>query len=253
MCKKKTHEEFMAQAIAKHGDTYDYRKTQYVNALTYLTVTCKEHGDFQIKPNNHLKGDGCHICRYRKLKHTLYGFGINDLDDITTNEPSYLHWREMIKRCYDEKRLKKHPNYIGCTVCEEWRYFSNFKKWFDDNYVEGWALDKDILVKGNRHYSPQTCAFVPQVINSLFASLKSRRYGLPLGVHYSKRLRKYRVDITKDGKKIYLGLFTDVEEAFLVYKMEKEKHIKELADKYKDLLEESVYETMYNYSVEITD
>lgn len=253
MCRKKTHEEFMVQAVAKHGGRYDYSKTKYVNALTYLTVTCREHGDFQIKPNNHLKGDGCPICRYRKLKKPLYGFGINDLDDITTKDAAYQHWRGMIKRCYDEESLKKSPCYRGCWVCEEWRYLSNFKRWFSENYVDGWAIDKDILMKGNRCYSPETCAFVPQAINSLFAGLKSKKDDLPLGVSYSKRLRKYRVDLTRDEEDLYFGLFTDVEKAFAVYKEAKEKHIRELADRYKDRLNPKVYEVMYNYSVEITD
>ena len=253
MCRRKTHEEFMTQALAKHGERYDYSKTVYVNALTYITITCREHGDFQIKPNNHLKGDGCPICRYRKAKKRLYGFGINDLDDITTKDAAYQHWRGMIKRCYDEDSLKKSPCYRGCSVCEQWRYLSNFKKWFNEHYVEGWAIDKDILIKGNRVYSPTTCCFVPYAINSMFASLKKRSENLPLGVHYSKRLRKYRVDISKEKEKIYLGLFTNIEMAFAVYKEAKEKHIKELADRYKDRLSPHVYEVMCNYKVEMTD
>ena len=49
----------------------------------------------------------------------------------------------MIKRCYDERMLMKSPQYRGCSVCEEWRYFSNFKRWFSQHYVDGWALDKE--------------------------------------------------------------------------------------------------------------
>lgn len=253
MCRKKTHEEFMEQAIAKHEGRYDYSKTMYVNALTYVTVTCREHGDFQVMPNNHLKGDGCPICRYRKKKKPLYGFGVNDLDDITTNDTAYRLWRGIIKRCYDESTQEKNPQYKGCWVCDEWRYLSNFKRWFNENYIEDWAIDKDILIKGNRCYSPATCCFVPPAINSVFASLKSRNTSLPLGVSYSKRLHKYRVDLTRDGNDLYFGLFTDIERAFAVYKEAKEKHIRELADRYKDKLNPRVYKVMYNYSVEIDD
>ena len=253
MSKKKTQGEFLLQAKAKHGNTYDYSKTQYVNNFTYLTVTCREHGDFKIKPNNHLKGDGCPICRYRKLKRPVCGFGINDLDDITTNDLAYQHWRGMIKRCYDERMLMKSPQYRGCSVCEEWRYFSNFKRWFSQHYVDGWALDKDVMIKGNRVYSPETCCCIPITINSVFASLKSRNKGLPLGVCYVGRLNKYRVDMAKDGKQLYFGLFDTKEEAFRIYKEQKEKHLKELADRYKEELAPVVYDAIYGYEVEIID
>lgn len=49
-----------------------------------------------------------------------------------------------------------------------WKYLSNFKKWYDEHYVEGWHLDKDILMQGNKFYSPETCCFVPFEINVLF-------------------------------------------------------------------------------------
>ena len=62
----------------------------------------------------------------------------------------------MLRRCYDEKYHQKEPTYIGCTVCDEWRYFLNFEKWYEDNWydIEGetMCLDKDILVKGNNLY-----------------------------------------------------------------------------------------------------
>lgn len=253
MCTKKTNEEFLLQAIAKHGNNYDYTKTEYINALTKVIVTCREHGDFLIKPNNHLKGDGCPICRYRKIKHKVCGFGINDLDDITTNDCAYHLWRDIIKRCYDEKTLIRRPQYNGCSVCEEWRHFSNFKKWFEEKYIVGFAIDKDILVKGNKVYSPETCCFVPTVINTAFATLKSRQESLPLGVHYSKRLKKYKAEISKDRQKFYLGLFDNMQDAFQVYKVEKEKHLKELADRYKDVIEDKVYNTLYSYEVSIND
>lgn len=60
---------FVAQATAVFGDRYDYSKTEYVRAMSKVTVTCRKHGDFLTGPNNHLHGYGCQICG-GSLKHT---------------------------------------------------------------------------------------------------------------------------------------------------------------------------------------
>ena len=85
---------------------------------------------------------------------------------------AYLYWKCMIERCYDPYELNKRPTYIDCTVCKEWLNFQNFAKWYEENYYEcnehKMSLDKDILVKGNKIYSPETCIFVPMNINDMF-------------------------------------------------------------------------------------
>ena len=65
--KKRTREEFIAQARRVHGDKYNYDKVVYVNDSTKVTVTCKKHGDFQITPTNHIhSGQGCKYCAHDK-------------------------------------------------------------------------------------------------------------------------------------------------------------------------------------------
>ena len=82
-------------------------------------------------------------------KQLIFGIGVNDYDGhVRINGKiikSYDVWHSMIERCYSKKSHKKRPTYIGCKVHKEWLYFSNFKKWFDENYIEGYELDKDIL------------------------------------------------------------------------------------------------------------
>lgn len=51
----------------------------------------------------------------------------------------------------------------GCSVCEEWLTFSNFKRWMEQQDYEGKALDKDLLVSQNKTYSSETCVFVPRI------------------------------------------------------------------------------------------
>jgi hypothetical protein len=168
----------------------------------------------------------------------------------------YNRWTDIFRRCYDKKYQEKHPTYKEVTVCEEWSNFQNFAKWYEDNYnsetMEGWCLDKDILVKGNKIYSPETCCFVPQEINKLFMKRASKRGNYPIGV-WKHKGGKMVAGIVENNKSKHLGLFNTPEEAFESYKKTKESYIKEVADKWKDKLNSRVYKAMIDYQVEITD
>ena len=158
----------------------------------------------------------------------------------------------MLRRCYDKKLHLKEPTYKDATCCEEWLNYENYYEIDNDNM----QLDKDILYKDNKIYSPETCIFVNQRINKLFIKRKAKRGSLPIGVTYNKRDNKIqaRCDITKgNGGKKYLGSLKTPEEAFKAYKTFKEKYIKQVADESKDKIPKKLYEAMYRYEVEITD
>jgi hypothetical protein len=175
---------------------------------------------------------------------------------ILNKNYSYKIWKHMIERCYSEKEKLKFPSYENVSVCEEWHNFSNYTKWYEENYnpeyMQSWHLDKDILIKGSKLYSPETCCFVPQEINLLFIKNNINRGKYPIGVT-PNRINRFVSKIVKNNKTIHLGTFDTPEEAFETYKVEKEKYIKEVADRWKGLISEKVYEAMYNYKVEITD
>jgi len=59
---RNTQEDVIARFKLAHGDRYDYSKMQYVLADKKVTITCKEHGDFEQIPKNHWIGQGCPIC-----------------------------------------------------------------------------------------------------------------------------------------------------------------------------------------------
>ena len=173
-------------------------------------------------------------------------------------------WKGMLERCYSDKRIEVQPTYKDCTVCEEWHNYQNFKIWFNENFIElkdkneRVCLDKDILVKGNKVYSPETCCFVPNEINVLITKTNKNRGLYPIGVYYKKKLRKYVSQCSeKIGKEkktqIYLGAFATPEEAFQAYKKHKEQYIKKVADKYKGQIKDNVYEALYKWEVEIDD
>ena len=159
---------------------------------------------------------------------------------------NYSTWSSMIKRCYDKKEQKKTPTYKGVTVCEEWHNFQNFAKWFEDNYVEGWRLDKDLLYPDCKTYSPETCCFIPHEINMQFTE-RTRRYLTGI----SKVGNSFAVKISTNGKKIFLGHFKTIEEASFAYQKARKECIKALAEEYKKELPEQVYQALINYQVQI--
>lgn len=248
MGKRLTTKEFIEKAKKVHGDKYDYSKVEYVNSDTKVCIICPKHGEFWQRAVDHTIGRGCSKCGRELLCRKIYGVGINDVREY--DEELYRRWWAMLARCY-KKDKRVSPHYEGCTVCKEWHRLSNFQKWYKEHNVRGWHLDKDILIKGNREYSPQACCLVPPEINSLFTKRQNKRGSLPIGVIH--RGNRFEASLHRINKRVYLGCYSTPEEAFGVYKKAKETWIKELADKYKDQLEPRVYEALYNYKVEITD
>lgn len=188
----------------------------------------------------------------------LYEVKENNNKDITIQ---YKTWSSMLGRCYSDNN-KKDKTYKNCSVCEEWHNFQNFAKWFDENYYEVenevMELDKDILHKGNKIYSPENCIFVPNRINCLFTKNNINRGEYPIGVTYHKRDCVFESACNKminnRKKSIYLGRYSNPEEAFYKgYKPFKENYIKEVANQYKDMIPERLYNAMMKYEVEIND
>jgi hypothetical protein len=175
----------------------------------------------------------------------------------------YTVWHNMIKRCYDPYELNRFPTYINCYVCKEWHNFQNFAEWWEENVYncnnERICLDKDILCKGNKIYSPDTCVLVPERINILFIKSDAKRGEYPIGVTYHKTNDKLMVqcNVHENGKskqrKIGFFPLNRPFQAFYAYKTFKEKYIKQIAEEYKELIPEKLYEAMYKYEVEIND
>lgn len=173
--------------------------------------------------------------------------------------PQYRTWTGILKRCYNEKFHKNHPTYKDVTVCESWLNFQNFGKWYDENHYEidgeKMALDKDILIKGNKIYSPETCIFVPECINNLFVKNNATRGQLPIGVTYLKdKMSPYQVRCRNAKRKnVTIGYCKTPQEAFEVYKKFKENVIKQIANEFKDSIPNKLYNAMMKYKVEISD
>lgn len=114
---------------------------------------------------------------------------INDADypvhyrkgNTRTQCPYYSRWNSVRERCYSGKWLAKHPTYAGCELFEGWRRFSIFRKWMEVQDWVGKELDKDLLGNG-KLYHPDTCVFVPKMVNCFVLNSLKSRGDLPCGV-----------------------------------------------------------------------
>jgi len=168
------------------------------------------------------------------MRKMVYGVGINNawftvkpkINGKRMCYKPYQAWTDMLKRCYSDIFKRKHPTYIGCTVCEEWLVFSNFEKWMLAQDVNGKELDKDIIKQGNRVYCPEYCRFISSSLNSLLVGCDATRGAYPMGVDWHKQSGRYRAKIAINGKRKHLGLFKTVLEAKSTYDKAKYAEIK---------------------------
>jgi len=172
----------------------------------------------------------------RKL---VFDVGINDADykiqPIENNRRTcsfFLAWRNMIERCYSEKYSEKYPTYTGCSVCPEWLTFSNFKKWMIQQDWQGKHLDKDLLVRGNKIYSPETCVFVDVSVNSFLTDERSNKGVYPTGVDQDNRTKILRARCGNPitGKREFLGSFQCQQKAHEAWRLRKNEIANQLAD-----------------------
>lgn len=247
----------------KLGNTYTTREGYEITIVEYkdrLNCTVEFKNEYRLE-NTSLQNVKKGLIKnpYHPTIYNIGYLGHGKYKSSIFGRKTYLYktWMSMFSRCYDEKVHERQPNYKDVDVCAEWYNFQNFAQWMEGKYnpetMQGWQLDKDILIKGNKIYSPDTCCFVPSEINNLFVGCNKSRGSLPIGVTFNKRLKRYVAQISKNKKREHLGIFKTIEEAFKIYKVEKEKHIKEVADKWKDLISVRIYNALYNYEVDITD
>jgi hypothetical protein len=160
----------------------------------------------------------------------IYGVGINDVDDVVNKCPYYIKWQQVVRRCVSTEYNAKRPN-VYAELCEEWKYFSKFKEWMSNQSWQRKEIDKDLLVKGNRRYSPETCVFVEPRVNTFINDSRTKASNLPKGC--SKQVNGkiiVQVQNWKDGCRLYIGTFENVELAEVAWLKAKHRLACELAE-----------------------
>lgn len=102
---KHTKEEFVNKAIKIHGNKYNYDNVIYYNNSTNVSIRCNIHGNFDIPPNEHLKGTGCPKCRVSKKEREIYNFLVSL--GFIENKDFYRQYK--FDECVNYKTHKKLP------------------------------------------------------------------------------------------------------------------------------------------------
>lgn len=191
-----------------------------------------------------------------KLYPSVYGVGFIGVGvSLTKGNPqdkvsrAYKKWSGMLKRCYDTHSKNTDRSYIDCYVAEEWHNFQNFYEWYEskvNEYRFDWELDKDLLIKGNKVYSENTCTLLPKLINTTLTKNDAcrSREGIGATIRASGRYRSSSLKATT---------FTSKEQAFQEYKNCKEGRLSLLAVEFKSNLEPEAFRCLTNYKVEEGD
>lgn len=137
--------------------------------------------------------------KYFNRRTLEFGVGINDAWYVVRSNhgvvkecPYYKRWRSMLRRCYSSATQSKQPTYVGCYVHKSWLMFSTFRLWMEKQDWVGKALDKDLLLYGNKEYGPVSCMFVSQSLNSILCDSGATRGLYPMGVDLHKATGKFR-------------------------------------------------------------
>ena len=192
---------------------------------------------------------------------TVYGVGITGTKYPTyeggAQTKEYVLWNGMLERCYSTMFKKKCPTYEGCEVSDKFKSYEYFYDWCNKQigfFFFFWHLDKDLLVKGNKVYSEDSCVFIHREINLLLTKSTASRGEHLIGVCWHKKDKAFIAQVNKSkGGREWLGSFKTELEAFNAYKQAKEAFIKEQAEIYKGRVDQRVYEALMKYTVEITD
>ena len=223
---------------------------EYINAKK---VVVKFLGDFPcevtVEAGALRKGEVKNPCFPSLCGVGFVGMGIYKTTHKGKPLEVYKRWKGMTERCYGKKT--KANCYSSCSVSKEWHNFQNFAEWYTKQEFqgEGYHLDKDLLKKGNKVYSEENCCLIPSVINSLLVS-PSYNGDYPQGVTYHKRTKRFAARVQRNGRNFHVGHYSTPEEAFVEYKVAKEKHVKNVAAEWEGLISSKVYKALMNWTVE---
>lgn len=238
-----------------------------VNSLGEKGILIKYHkkGSYDIVVNDKYLIPRCQLSNFKKGSYanynlpTVLGHGVLGYGEFKpkTHPGAYTCWMGMLRRVYNEADLIRRPSYRSVKICSEWHYFQTFAKWYYENiyeFSEMIALDKDLMCKNSKIYSPSTCCFLPMSINSLILKSDKTRGDCVIGVYYYKEYDKYSVMHRMAGnKRKFVGYFEYETDAFKAYKASKEEYIKQVAANFEKSIPKRVYNAIVNYKIDIND
>ena len=188
------------------GEKYKTNEGVEIEIVEYInknTVRIKFYGDTPYETTTTMQNIKLGQIKYPYLK-SVYGKGYYGVGEYLAREngektKSYIKWHSMLTRCYNIKYQQENPSYIGCSVNEYFLNFQNFAKWLENNTYNcpyNLELDKDLLIEGNREYSPKACCLLPKEINE---AIKTQRYNVEV---MRKLYNKYKDYLPINAKEV---------------------------------------------------
>jgi len=242
----------------------------YMQIVNYTYYTNIDVVIISILPNNQIMYYLKQNCTYNNFKNggirspyekTIRNIGYigEGIYGYNSHPVYYTHWYNMIHRCScDENRSKRNMSYINVDIDPLFYNFQFFAHWCDLNYYEAegeqMCLDKDILFKDNKTYSPETCCFVPNNINVFFTNHSKDVSSTGVSILPSGN---YRSSLSVNNKINHLNVYKSKEDAIMSYKISKEFEIRRLAHiylydkgcyKFKPFVDK-IYPVLSNYKI----
>lgn len=228
-------EYFISKSKSIYGDRYSYENTLYVNALSPIVVTCRQHGDFEIlKSASHLstKRVGCPKCSYIKFK-----------TRITDTAIKRRNWSFE-----QPEEYKLIPLSNGEFAMVDNEDFDEISKYSWAISTGGYARNGEVgsmhsfILKAPKGFMAdhirQDAILDNRKSNLRLASKQENtQYKRPVkgsssiykGVYWDKSRSKWTVEIKVDGKKKHLGRYDSEEEAGRVYDLNALRYFKQFA------------------------
>ena len=242
--------------VCKSKSSGDFKVLKYNNNRNVVIQFSKTGYETSVELGNIKKGNvkdpySPSVCGVGILG-TKY---LSTINGVRTKE--YGLWKRMLERCYSDYSKKQRPTYEDCEVSDNFKSYEYFYEWCHKQIgfsVEGFELDKDLLIKGNKVYNEDSCVFLPAEINTVLVKNTASRGEYYIGVCWSKTSKAFKATVNKNkGKQEHLGYFKTEIEAFNAYKQAKESFIKEQAEKWKSQIDIRAYNALMNYQVNIDD
>lgn len=139
---------------------------------------------------------------------------------------SYRRWNSLMQRCKEGSAMQlKCPTYRGCTTSALFSDFQQFTNWHVKQVGYGeqcFAIDKDLLIHGNRVYSESVCVLIPKQLNSFLTASTASRGAWPQGVTFHRQHQRFCAQINIGGNHTHIGYYPTPEAASAAYKVAKE-------------------------------
>ena len=236
-----------ARITATEGFGRQYVEIEWLDEFSHVSVVKSTHLNAGKVYNPYARS-------MRGIGYTGVGDYLPSVGGKRTLE--YDTWKGVFQRCYDEKHHEKYPTYSDCTLSDKWICFQDFAAWANKQVGWGlpkWHLDKDLLVKGNKLYGPDTCIMLPERLNMLIINRSFFRGEYPIGVHWDSGRSKFKGQYKEFDGSLKSERFDNVDEAFCYYKNNRERVIKEAAELYKSQIDPRAYEALLSWEISIDD